>query len=66
VLDEGTDWFQASNLEITDVSCGNPATNVIPPKASARVSIRFNDLHTGQSLADWVTEAARHGGTTRR
>jgi succinyl-diaminopimelate desuccinylase len=54
VLDEGTDWFQASNLEITDVSCGNPATNVIPPRASARVSIRFNDLHTGQSLADWV------------
>jgi succinyl-diaminopimelate desuccinylase len=32
VLDEGTDWFQASNLEITDVSCGNPATNVIPPR----------------------------------
>ncbi|WP_206237985.1 succinyl-diaminopimelate desuccinylase [Novosphingobium terrae] len=66
VLDEGTDWFQASNLEITDVACGNPATNVIPPQASARVSIRFNDLHTGQSLADWVAEvAARHGATTR-
>lgn len=66
VLDEGTDWFQASNLEITDVSCGNPATNVIPPRACARVSIRFNDLHTGQSLADWVSEvAARHGATAR-
>lgn len=66
VLDEGTDWFQASNLEITDVSCGNPATNVIPPRALARVSIRFNDLHTGQSLADWVSEvAARHGATAR-
>lgn len=66
VLDEGTDWFQASNLEITDVSCGNPATNVIPPRASARVSIRFNDLHTGQSLADWVSEvAARYGATAR-
>ncbi|MDE1916391.1 MAG: succinyl-diaminopimelate desuccinylase [Sphingomonadales bacterium] len=66
VLDEGTDWFQASNLEITDVACGNPATNVIPPRASARVSIRFNDLHTGQSLADWAQEvAARHGATAR-
>jgi succinyl-diaminopimelate desuccinylase len=66
VLDEGTDWFQASNLEITDVACGNPATNVIPPRACARVSIRFNDLHTGASLADWVGEvAARHGATTR-
>ncbi len=66
VLDEGTDWFQASNLEITDIAIGNPATNVIPPKASARISIRFNDLHTGQSLADRVSAIAmRHGGTAR-
>ncbi|MFD1958754.1 peptidase dimerization domain-containing protein [Novosphingobium panipatense] len=50
VLDEGTDWFQASNLEVTDVSCGNPATNVIPARASARISIRFNDLHTGTAF----------------
>jgi len=66
VLDEGTDWFQASNLEITDVSCGNKATNVIPPKAAARVSIRFNDLHTGASLSQMVADVAgRHGATTR-
>ncbi len=66
VLDEGTDWFQASNLEITDIAIGNPATNVIPPKASARISIRFNDLHTGQGLADRVSAiAGRHGGTAR-
>ena len=66
VLDEGTDWFQASNLEITDISIGNPATNVIPPLARARISIRFNDLHTGTSLAQRVSEiAARHGGTAR-
>ncbi|WP_404480225.1 succinyl-diaminopimelate desuccinylase [Novosphingobium sp. BL-52-GroH] len=66
VLDEGTDWFQASNLEVTDLSCGNPATNVIPAKASARISIRFNDLHTGEGLANRVAEiAGRHGGTTR-
>ena len=25
VLDEGTDWFQPSNLEITDIEVGNPA-----------------------------------------
>ena len=66
VLDEGTDWFQASNLEVTDITVGNPATNVIPAKASARISIRFNDLHTGQELADRVTAIAeRHGGTAR-
>ena len=65
-LDSGTDWFQPSNLEITDLAVGNPATNVIPPRASARISIRFNDRHTGQGLADRVAEvAARHGGTAR-
>ena len=66
VLDEGTDWFQPSNLEITDLAIGNPATNVIPPRAAARISVRFNDLHTGESLTRLVSEvAARHGGTAR-
>ena len=66
VLDEGTDWFQPSNLEITDVACGNPATNVIPAKASARLSIRFNDRHSGESLAAWVEGVAgKHGAISR-
>ena len=66
VLDEGTDWFQPSNLEITDVEVGNPATNVIPARARARISIRFNDLHTGAELGERVAAiAARHGGTAR-
>jgi len=65
-LDRGTDWFQPSNLEITDMAVGNPATNVIPGTATARLSIRFNDLHTGAELADRVEEIARrHGGTAR-
>ncbi|WP_374529145.1 succinyl-diaminopimelate desuccinylase [Novosphingobium sp.] len=65
-LDNGTDWFQPSNLEITDIMVGNPATNVIPSRASARLSIRFNDCHTGQELADRVSAiAAKHGGTAR-
>ncbi len=66
VLDGGTDWFQPSNLEITEITVGNPATNVIPPRASARISIRFNDLHTGESLIARVGAiAASHGGTAR-
>lgn len=64
VLDEGTEWFQPSNLEITELQVGNPAHNVIPPKAVARISIRFNDLHTGAELAQRVSEIAqKHGGT---
>ena len=55
VLDAGSAWFQPSNLEVTDLHVGNPATNVIPALAKARVSIRFNDLHTGQALAERVS-----------
>jgi len=66
VLDEGTDWFQPSNLEITELAIGNPAHNVIPAKAEARISIRFNDLHSGETLSAMVTEIAeRHGGWAR-
>src|SRR6185312_7265333 len=66
VLDEGTDWFQPSNLEITELEVGNPAANVIPPRARARISIRFNDLHTGAGLAERVAAiAAKHGGTAQ-
>ena len=53
-LDAGTDWFQPSNIEITDLEVGNPATNVIPLGAKARLSIRFNDLHSGESLVALV------------
>ncbi len=61
VLDEGSAWFQPSNLEVTDLAVGNPATNVIPAEARARLSIRYNDHHTGQALVDRVTEiAAKH------
>lgn len=64
VLDDGTDWFQPSNLEITDIEVGNPAHNVIPEKAKARLSIRFNDRHSGASLSELVAAIAhKHGGT---
>ena len=62
-LDTGTDWFQPSNLEITDMEVGNKAHNVIPAEAKARISIRFNDLHTGASLSERVAAIAeKHGG----
>ena len=54
VLDTGTDWFQPSNIEVTDITVGNPAANVIPGHAAARLSIRFNDLHRGDALVERV------------
>ena len=64
VLDEGTDWFQPSNLEMTEIDVPNDAHNVIPAAAKARISIRFNDLHSGASLSEKVGEIAeKHGGS---
>ena len=55
-LDNGTEYFQPSNLEITSVDVGNPTTNVIPGQASARFNIRFNDTHNTDSLKKWLRE----------
>jgi len=54
ILDEGSDWFAPSSLQVTSVDVGNPTTNVIPQEASARLNIRFNDLHDGASLRAWI------------
>jgi succinyl-diaminopimelate desuccinylase len=49
-LDDGTDSFQPSNLEITAVATPTQATNVIPGAATAQLNIRFNNLHRGEDL----------------
>jgi len=64
-LDSGTEFFDPSNLEVTNLDVGNPTENLIPARATARLNIRFNDRHTGQSLSDWLRaivaeEAPRH------
>jgi succinyl-diaminopimelate desuccinylase len=53
-LDDGNDWFQPSNLEVTDVDTGNGATNIIPGVARARLNIRFNDHQRGPDLVERV------------
>jgi len=58
VLDQGNDYFQPSNLEITSIDVGNTATNVIPSHVDIRFNIRFNDQHTHESLKKWITKIA--------
>ncbi len=63
VLDDGSEHFPASNLEVVSVDVGNPADNVIPAQAVAVFNISFNDNHTCDSLAAWLREAcAPHAG----
>jgi succinyl-diaminopimelate desuccinylase len=49
-LDDGTEEFQPSNLELTAVATPTRATNIIPGTATAQLNIRFNNLHRGQDL----------------
>jgi succinyl-diaminopimelate desuccinylase len=58
-LDEGSDAFEPSSLQLTSIDVGNPASNVIPQSAAARLNIRFNDRHTGAALRDWLDAVLR-------
>lgn len=53
-LDQGTTYFQPSNLEVVSIDVGNPADNVIPNTATARFNIRYNDRHSSKTLIKWV------------
>ncbi|WP_370049807.1 MULTISPECIES: succinyl-diaminopimelate desuccinylase [Salipiger] len=57
-LDTGTDHFDASTLAVVTIDTGNPATNVIPAQSRGTVNIRFNDIHTGAALSDWLRDEA--------
>jgi succinyl-diaminopimelate desuccinylase len=51
-LDDGTPNFSPSDMQISTIDTGNPATNVIPAKLSASFNIRFNANHTAESLME--------------
>lgn len=55
-LDEGSAYFEPSTLAVTSIDVGNPATNIIPGRATACINIRFNDLHSSTALRDWLDE----------
>jgi succinyl-diaminopimelate desuccinylase len=49
-LDQGTDVFDRSNLEIIALEAGAGAFNIIPGTAVLKFNVRFNDLWSRQSL----------------
>ena len=57
-LDSGTEHFEPSTLVFTTFDVGNPASNVSPAVARASCNIRFNDLHTPETLKQHVTQVA--------
>jgi len=65
-LDEGYPEFQPSNLEITEIEIGNPAQNIIPARARARINIRFNPGHRGVDLVRWLEAECRRAAADFR
>ena len=55
-LDDGNEHFLPSSLQIATIDVGNTASNVIPETVKATINIRFNNLHTGQSLNKLIKE----------
>ena len=53
-LDKGNKNFLPSSTQIATFDVGNPAQNIIPELAKATVNIRFNDMHTSDSLVNWM------------
>ncbi len=53
-LDEGTEFFPPSNLEVTSIDVANQAHNVIPATATAKFNVRFNTEHSAKELEEWV------------
>ncbi len=49
-LDNGSEFFPPTTLQVTGFDVGNRASNVIPAVARAMLNIRFNDHHTSASL----------------
>jgi succinyl-diaminopimelate desuccinylase len=64
-LDGGTKHFDPSNLEVTTLDVGNPATNVVPAQARAVFNIRFNDLWTPETLAAEIGRRLREAAGNR-
>ena len=58
-LDHGSEHFDPSTLAITTIDTGNSANNVIPEKSTAKVNIRFNDHHTGESIRSWLEKTSK-------
>ncbi len=55
-LDDGSDQFEPSSLQVTIVSVPNTAANVIPAEAEATFNVRYNDHWSRAKMEAWLKE----------
>ena len=58
-FDKGTKDFQPTNLEITKINIDNSADNVIPGLAYASFNIRFNNIHSSNTLKSKINKIVK-------
>jgi len=58
-LDSGTEQFDPSTLIFSTVDVGNPTSNLIPANATGAFNIRFNDIHSFDSLTAYLSAVAK-------
>jgi succinyl-diaminopimelate desuccinylase len=61
-LDNGSEFFPPTTLQVTGFDVGNAASNVIPASARAMLNIRFNDLHDSAGLTQRLHAALQAAG----
>lgn len=61
-FDQGTEFFPPTNLEVTTIDVGNPATNVIPAAGRADFNIRFNDQWSSNTLKEKILDLLNETG----
>ncbi len=59
-LDNGTEFFPPSKLELTSIDTGNPVENLIPSSTTAKFGTRFNTHHKGADIMKWITQECNH------
>ena len=55
-IDEGSEHFLPTNIEITSIDVNNPAHNVIPEVVHVSLNVRFNDLWNETSLMEYLKD----------
>lgn len=58
-LDNGTDFFEPSSLNISSVETNNPSSNVIPGECKANFNIRYNDNYKASDLKNLINNLSK-------
>ena len=55
-LDDGSEFFPPSSLQITTIDVGNPSNNVVPAQGKATFNIRFCDVWSLETLEEKIRD----------